>query len=173
MANRHLLAVNKLDDFKSWLIQNNWQIEDVKGQYEVLRARKSTEHLPLIVYKKDKDGLVHLSVSDWNAKYVQQFIDAMKNENNIVQNIAEPQAKIEAQKKHIKELQKVIEKYKRDNAFLKDQLNNNLDKYSKLRIAQEEALSLIDDVEDLKNELKAVQNGEVKPIERNSNTNIK
>ena len=80
--------------------------------------------------------------------------------------------KCERQKQHIKELQKVIEKYKRDNAFLKNQLNNNLDKYSKLRIAQEEALSLIDDVEDLKNELKAVQNGEVKPIEEYSNTNF-
>ena len=79
MANRHLLAVNKLEDFKNWLIENDWQIEKPKGNYEVLRARKSTEKLPLIVYKKDKDGLIHLSVSDWNTKYVYEFINDNKS----------------------------------------------------------------------------------------------
>lgn len=75
MANRHLLAVNKLEDFKSWLVKNGWQIEQVKGKYEVLRARKETEKLPLIVYKTDKQGLVHLSVSDWNAQFVNQYLN--------------------------------------------------------------------------------------------------
>ena len=79
MANRHLLAVNKLEDFKNWLIGNDWQIEKPKGNYEVLRARKDTERLPLIVYKKDKDGLIHLSVSDWNTKYVYEFINDNKS----------------------------------------------------------------------------------------------
>ena len=79
MANRHLLAINKLEDFRNWLLKNGWQIEETKGKYEVLRARKSTEKLPLIVYKKDKDGLVHLSVSDWNTKYVYEFINDNKN----------------------------------------------------------------------------------------------
>lgn len=79
MANRHLLAINKLEDFKNWLIENDWQIEKPKGNYEVLRARKSTEKLPLIVYKKDKDGLIHLSVSDWNTKYVYEFINDNKS----------------------------------------------------------------------------------------------
>lgn len=78
MANRHLLAVNKLEEFKNWLIENDWKIERTKGNYEVLRARKSTEKLPLIVYKKDKDGLIHLSVSDWNTKYVYEFINYNK-----------------------------------------------------------------------------------------------
>ena len=79
MANRHLLAINKLEDFRNWLLKNGWQIEETKGKYEVLRARKSTEKLPLIVYKKDKDGLVHLSVSDWNTKYVYEFINDNKS----------------------------------------------------------------------------------------------
>ena len=79
MANRHLLAVNKLEEFKNWLIENNWKIEKTKGNYEVLRARKDTERLPLIVYKKDKDGLIHLSVSDWNTKYVYEFINDNKS----------------------------------------------------------------------------------------------
>ena len=79
MANRHLLEFNKLEDFKNWLIENDWQIEKPKGNYEVLRARKDTERLPLIVYKKDKDGLIHLSVSDWNTKYVYEFINDNKS----------------------------------------------------------------------------------------------
>ena len=79
MANRHLLAINKLEDFRNWLLKNGWQIEETKGKYEVLRARKSTEKLPLIVYKKDKDGLVHLSTSDWNTKYVYEFINDNKS----------------------------------------------------------------------------------------------
>lgn len=81
MANRHLLAINKLEDFRNWLLKNGWQIEETKGKYEVLRARKSTEKLPLIVYKKDKDGLVHLSVSDWNTKYIYEFINDNKSNN--------------------------------------------------------------------------------------------
>ena len=32
MANRHLLAVNKLEEFKNWLIENNWKIEKTKGK---------------------------------------------------------------------------------------------------------------------------------------------
>ena len=89
MANRHLLAVNKLEEFKNWLIENDWKIERTKGNYEVLRARKSTEKLPLIVYKKDKDGLIHLSVSDWNTKYVADFINSKKDNksNNLQQQL--------------------------------------------------------------------------------------
>lgn len=89
MANRHLLAINKLEDFRNWLLKNGWQIEETKGKYEVLRARKSTEKLPLIVYKKDKDGLVHLSVSDWNTKYVADFINSKKDNksNNLQQQL--------------------------------------------------------------------------------------
>ena len=94
MANRHLLAVNKLEEFKNWLIENDWKIERTKGNYEVLRARKSTEKLPLIVYKKDKDGLVHLSVSDWNTKYVADFINSKKDNksNNLQQQLDQQKA---------------------------------------------------------------------------------
>ena len=94
MANRHLLAINKLEDFRNWLLKNGWQIEETKGKYEVLRARKSTEKLPLIVYKKDKDGLIHLSVSDWNAKYVADFINSKKDNksNNLQQQLDQQKA---------------------------------------------------------------------------------
>lgn len=93
MANRHLLAINKLEDFRNWLLKNGWQIEETKGKYEVLRARKSTEKLPLIVYKKDKDGLVHLSVSDWNTKYIYEFIN-----DNISNNQTDLKSQLDQQK---------------------------------------------------------------------------
>ena len=94
MANRHLLAVNKLEEFKNWLIENDWQIEKPQGNYEVIRARKDTERLPLIVYKKDKDGLIHLSVSDWNTKYVADFINSKKDNksNNLQQQLDQQKA---------------------------------------------------------------------------------
>lgn len=74
----------------------------------------------------------------------------------------ELKTRLDRQKKHIKELEKVIERYKRENEFCKKQLSDNLDKYYKLRVAQEEALSLMNDIEELKNELKAVRNGEIR-----------
>lgn len=99
MANRHLLAVNKLDEFKDWLIQNGWKIEEPKGYYEVLRARKNTERLPLIIYERAKENLVHLSVSDWNAKYVAQFIYS-RNPNK--------ENSLKSQRKRQKEIIKVL-----------------------------------------------------------------
>lgn len=81
MANRHLLAENKLEEFKSWLIKHDWHIEPIKSKYEVLRARTSTEKQPLIVYKKDKAGLIHLSLSDYNSRFVVEFINDNKNES--------------------------------------------------------------------------------------------
>lgn len=78
MASRNLLAVSKLEEFKEWLVKEGWQIEPCKGKYEVLRARHYTENKPLIIYKKIKDNLVHLSVSDYDAKFIRQFIESKK-----------------------------------------------------------------------------------------------
>ena len=80
----------------------------------------------------------------------------------MVEEIKQLKAKNERQRKHIQELERAIEKYKKQNEFLNNQLSCNLDKYYKVRIAQEEALSLMNDIEELKNELKAVQYGEIK-----------
>lgn len=105
MANRHLLAVNKLENFKNWLIENDWQIEKPKGNYEVLRARKDTERLPLIVYKKDKDGLIHLSVSDWNTKYVYGFINDNKSNKQ-----TDLKSQLDHQKAMWKELKEILKR---------------------------------------------------------------
>lgn len=125
MANRHLLAVNKLEEFKNWLIENNWKIEKTKGNYEVLRARKSTEKLPLIVYKKDKDGLIHLSVSDWNAKYVADFINSKKDNksNNLQQQLDQQKAMWNELKEWLKKAilrnkDNIISKYDYENVLV-------------------------------------------------------
>ena len=52
MANRHTLHISKLEDFKEWLVKDGWEIEEPKGIYEVLRARKYGRQNPLIVYTK-------------------------------------------------------------------------------------------------------------------------
>ena len=123
MANRHLLAVNKLEEFKNWLIDNDWKIVRTKGNYEVLRARKSTEKLPLIVYKKDKDGLVHLSVSDWNAKYIADFINSKKDNksNNLQQQLDQQKAMWNELKEWAKDLLKGC-----DLILDRQQINNDL-----------------------------------------------
>lgn len=79
MANRHLLAVNKLEDFKQWLIRNGWHIEEPKNIYEVLRARKESEKYPFIAYTRAKNNLVHLSLSDYNTKIVRQYLNWREN----------------------------------------------------------------------------------------------
>ena len=124
MANRHLLAINKLEDFRNWLLKNGWQIEETKGKYEVLRARKSTEKLPLIVYKKDKDGLIHLSVSDWNTKYVYEFIN-----NNKSNKQTDLKSQLDQQKAMWNELKEWLEKAilrNKDNIISKNDYENVL-----------------------------------------------
>lgn len=137
MANRHLLAINKLEDFRNWLLKNGWQIEETKGNYEVLRARKSTEKLPLIVYKKDKDGLIHLSVSDWNTKYVYEFIN--DNKSNKQTNL---QTQLDQQKAMWNELKEWIDNNinsMSDNANYrqKEQLKFVIQKMQELEVEDE------------------------------------
>ena len=73
MANRHILAITKLDDFRDWLIADGWEIQDTKGYYEVLRARKQGRRNPLIVYKR-LDAKEHLSVSDNDISIVRAYM---------------------------------------------------------------------------------------------------
>ena len=52
MANRNTLHSNKWDAFRKWLIKTGWTIEEPKGIWEVLRAKKAGRQNPLIVYQK-------------------------------------------------------------------------------------------------------------------------
>lgn len=73
MANRNTLALSKIDDFKSWLLANGWEIVECKGLYEILRARHPNRSKPLIVYKRDS-ATVHATVQDSDFKIIRQFL---------------------------------------------------------------------------------------------------
>jgi len=80
MANRCLLAKNKLEDFKQWLIAKGWQIQEPKGTYEVLRAvNKEVRKKPLIIFTKI-DAKLHYSIQDSDTSIVRKFLDEGKND---------------------------------------------------------------------------------------------
>ena len=82
MANRHTLHISKLEDFKKWLVKYGWEIEEPKGTYEVLRARKNGRSNPLIVYRK-ADAKEHLSIMDRDSGVVGAFLrDCKKTKTN-------------------------------------------------------------------------------------------
>lgn len=78
MANRHTLALSKLDDFKNFLLSDGYDIKEPKGEYEVLRAVKIGRRFPLIVYRKlctnGGKQLAHLSVADRDCGVVYAFL---------------------------------------------------------------------------------------------------
>lgn len=82
MADRHRLHISKLENFKEWLIKDGWDIEEPKGTWEVLRARKSGRNNPLIVYTK-MDAKEHLSVMDRDSGVIGAFLrDSKKPKTN-------------------------------------------------------------------------------------------
>ena len=80
MANRNTLHISKLDAFREWLINDGWEIEEPKGIWEFLRARKSGRKHPLIVYAK-YDVKEHFSLLDRDVGVVRAFLrDCRKDE---------------------------------------------------------------------------------------------
>ena len=81
MANRHTLHSNKLDALRTWLIKTGWTIEETKGIWEVLRAKKAGRQNPLIVYQKTNKE--HLSVLDRDIDIIKDFLrDNKKKQTN-------------------------------------------------------------------------------------------
>ena len=78
MANRHTLALSKLEDFKNFLLSDGYEIKEPKGDYEVLRAVKIGRKFPLIVYRKlctnGGKQLVHLSAADRDYGVVKAYL---------------------------------------------------------------------------------------------------
>lgn len=72
MANRHTLHSNKLYAFRKWLIKDGWTIEEPKGIWEALRAKKAGRQNPLIVYQKMNKE--HLSVLDRDIDVIKRFL---------------------------------------------------------------------------------------------------
>lgn len=79
MANRALLHRSKLEEFKSWLKEDGWQIEQTKGIYEVVRATKEGRK-PLIVYTGDNKGKEHITVQSRDEGVVRAYIRDMRRE---------------------------------------------------------------------------------------------
>ncbi len=78
MANRHTLPVIYYEDFKAWLVTDGWQIQEPKGDYEVLRATKNGRKHPLLVYCRNATNggkeLVHYTVLDRDMGVVMAFL---------------------------------------------------------------------------------------------------
>lgn len=85
MPNRHILAVSKLEEFKAWLSQKGWQLQDTKGYWEVLRATRNGRKRPFIIYERmdtnNGTPLVHLTVEDRDVQIVYSFLHDKKKNN--------------------------------------------------------------------------------------------
>ena len=93
MANRHLLHISKLEDFKKWLKNNGWTIEETKGRYEVLRARKYGRKTPLLIYLKTyyipQKEIKRLSFNDKDACIVRAFLGKKKTNADRIRKMPE------------------------------------------------------------------------------------
>lgn len=85
MADRKTLHFSKLDKFKNWLINNNWNIKPLsKSQYEVLRAEKNGSWV--IVYAKDS-ATQHYSLTNNSIYVVNQWLKECKLRKQICDEI--------------------------------------------------------------------------------------
>ena len=75
MANRHLLHTSKKADFEQWLVEDGWVLQNTKGFWEVIRAKKG--HRILLVYRKD-NAKEHLSVEDKDVDVVKAFLNSQQ-----------------------------------------------------------------------------------------------
>ena len=82
MANRHILSTTRINEFKTYLLSKGYNIEEPKGNYEVLRATKRGRKHPLIVYERSSTvagtTLVHYTVMDRDLAVVRSFINSKK-----------------------------------------------------------------------------------------------
>lgn len=81
MAKRAILHKNKLDDFKKWLVEDGWKTERLKGNYEVLRARKQDHKHPLIIYDRNNAN-EHYTVLERDAGIISAYLNTRKNQFN-------------------------------------------------------------------------------------------
>jgi len=71
MKNRRNLKHGMLPDFKEYLVRNGWSVEDTKGKYEVLRARKKGYPRPLLVH--DRERGCGYSIDERDIKIYEQY----------------------------------------------------------------------------------------------------
>lgn len=82
MANRNTLAISKIDDFKNWLVNDGWILQETKGICEALRATKQGKKYPLIIYRRNETDsgtdLKHLTVLDRDLYVVKEYLRSRK-----------------------------------------------------------------------------------------------
>lgn len=56
MKNRTTVKHGMLEDLKEYLVRSGWTLEEPKGEYEVLRARKKDYPRPLLIHDRSTGG---------------------------------------------------------------------------------------------------------------------
>ena len=74
MANRHTLAIHKLEEFKEWLDCTDVMYRDTTAPYQVLQVRLPDDPRWHAIYRK-LHAKEHLSVPEPLVKLVQEFIE--------------------------------------------------------------------------------------------------
>ena len=78
MANRNTLSVNQVEKFKAYLVADGWELQEPKGDYEVLRATKEDRKHTLIAYSRLATNggkeIQHLTLADRDMPIVRAFL---------------------------------------------------------------------------------------------------
>ena len=87
MANRNTLSVNQVEKFKEYLVVDGWELQEPKGDYEVLRATKEDRNHTLIAYSRLATNggkeIQHLTLADRDMGVVRAFL---KNKSRRIGN---------------------------------------------------------------------------------------
>ena len=75
MPNKHLLHKNSKDDFIAWLVKDGWEIEEPKGEWEAIMAKKPKRRI--IVYNR-LEMKEHLTVRDCDTGVVRAYFKDKK-----------------------------------------------------------------------------------------------
>lgn len=76
MKNRITVRRGMLADLRTYLVNSGWKLEEPKGEYEVLRARKPGYPRPLLVHARDfdKNGGCGYSIDERDTKIYNGWI---------------------------------------------------------------------------------------------------
>ncbi len=74
---RNLLHQNRINEFKDFLKTKGWNIENIKGEYEVLRATKHDQK-PIILYQRL--GTDHATIG-WNMPHALKLVNKFIRSN--------------------------------------------------------------------------------------------
>lgn len=82
MPNRHSLHKIHLEELKTWLLQDLWIIEPAKGEFEVLRARKSGGRRMIILYDR-LESKEHYTIRDKDWPVIAAFLRDRKRQESL------------------------------------------------------------------------------------------